>query len=260
MGSLDNKVAIVTGAASGIGAATLRCFASAGAAVVCTDINEEKGHQVVADINAAGGNAIFHRVDVTQLEELHAAVALAVDRFGGLDIIHNNAAASGGAHVADIDAETWRHSLDIMLNGVFYGMKAAIPAMLQRGGGSIISTASVEGFFGEMMAAPYCTAKAGVINLTRTAAIEYGRRNIRVNCICPGVVDTPMFDLLQTVSPHTREQVAAQHALGRILRPEEIANVALFLASEQSSGITGAAIVVDGGLTAGLNLTGFPPA
>lgn len=260
MGSLANKVAIVTGAASGIGAATVRCFASAGAAVICTDIDEEKGHQVVADITAAGGRAIFQRVDVTQLDQLQAAVALAVERFGGLDIMHNNAAASGGAHVADIDAETWRHSLDIMLNGVFYGIKAAIPAMLQRGGGSIISTASVEGFFGEMMAAPYCTAKAGVINLSRTAAIEYGRRNIRVNCICPGVVDTPMFDLLQTVSPHTREQVAAQHALGRILRPEEIANVALFLASEQSSGITGAAIVVDGGLTAGLNLTGFPPA
>jgi NAD(P)-dependent dehydrogenase (short-subunit alcohol dehydrogenase family) len=260
MGVLDDKVAIVTGAASGIGAATVRCLARAGAAVLCTDIDEEKGRQVVAEINADGGNALFQRVDVTQLTELQAAVTVAVERFGGLDIIHNNAAASGGAHVADIDAETWRHSLDIMLNGVFYGIKAAIPAMLQRGGGSIISTASVEGFFGEIMAAPYCTAKAGVINLTRTAAIEYGRRNIRVNCICPGVVDTPMFDLLQTVSPHTREQVAAQHALGRILRPEEIANVVLFLASEQSSGITGAAIVVDGGLTAGLHLTGFPPA
>jgi NAD(P)-dependent dehydrogenase (short-subunit alcohol dehydrogenase family) len=260
MGALDNRVAIVTGAASGIGAATVRAFASAGAAVVCTDINEEKGKAVVADITASGGQAIFQRVDVTQLDQLEASVALAVDRFGGLDIMHNNAAASGGAHVANIDAETWRHSLDIMLNGVFYGIKAAIPAMLERGRGSIISTASVEGFFGEMMAAPYCTAKAGVINLSRTAAIEYGRRNIRVNCICPGVVDTPMFDLLQSVSPHSRETVAAQHALGRILRPEEIANVAVFLASEQSSGITGAAIVVDGGLTAGLNLTGFPPA
>ena len=260
MGVLDQKVAIVTGAASGIGAATVRCLAAAGAAVVCTDINDEQGNAVVAGINASGGRALFHHVDVTQLAQLEDAVALAVDRFGGLDIIHNNAAASGGAHVAEIDAETWRHSLDIMLNGVFYGMKAAIPAMLRRGGGSIISTASVEGFFGEMMAAPYCTAKAGVINLTRTAAIEYGRRNIRANCICPGVVDTPMFDLLQTVSPHSREQVAAQHALGRILRPEEIANVVVFLASEQSSGITGAAIVVDGGLTAGLNLTGFAPA
>jgi NAD(P)-dependent dehydrogenase (short-subunit alcohol dehydrogenase family) len=260
MGILDNKVAIVTGAASGIGAATVRCFALAGAAVVCTDINEEKGRAVAADIARAGGRALFQRVDVTQLDQVEAAVALAVERFGGLDIIHNNAASSGGAHVAEIDAEVWRQSLDVMLNGVFYGIKAAIPAMLRRGGGSIISTASVEGFFGEMMAAPYCTAKAGVINLTRTAAIEYGRRNIRVNCICPGVVDTPMFELLQSVSPHTREQVAAQHALGRILRPEEIANVALFLASEQSSAITGAAIVVDGGLTAGLNLTGFPPA
>lgn len=260
MGALDGKVAVVTGAASGIGAATVRGLAHAGAAVVCTDINVEQGQAVAADIAAGGGRAVFHAVDVTQLDQLEAAVALAVERFGGLDIMHNNAAASGGAYVADLDPETWRHSLDIMLNGVFYGIKAAIPAMLRRGGGSIISTASVEGFFGEKMAAPYCAAKAGVINLTRTAAIEYGRRNIRANCICPGVVDTPMFALLQTVSPHTREQVAAQHALGRILRPEEIANVAVFLASEQSSGITGAAIVVDGGLTVGLNLTGFPPA
>jgi NAD(P)-dependent dehydrogenase (short-subunit alcohol dehydrogenase family) len=257
---LDGKVAIVTGAASGICAATLRCFASAGASVVCADINQENGRRVVDDINATGGTAVFRRTDVTALDQLQDLVAFAVDRFGGLDIMHNNAAASGGGYVADIDPEAWRHSLDIMLNGVFYGMKAAIPAMLRRGGGSIINTASVEAFFGDVMSAPYCTAKAGVINLTRTAAIEYGRRNIRVNCICPGVVDTPMFALLLTVSPRTRDDVAAQHALGRILQPEEIANVALFLASEQSSAITGAAIVADGGMTAGLNLTGFPPA
>src|SRR5205823_4818295 len=134
----------------------------------------------------------------------------------------------------------------VMLTGVFYGMRAAIPALLARGGGSIISTSSVEGFFGEMLAAPYCTAKAGIINLTRTVALEYGRKNIRANCICPGAVDTPMLGLLAQVSPRSREDLAAQHALGRILRPEEIANVALFLASDESSAITGAAIAADG--------------
>jgi len=259
MGLLDGKVAIVTGSASGIGAATARRFAAEGACVVCADINDEAGERVAVSIRAAGGAAEFRHTDVTLLAALEGVVAFAVDRFGGLDVMHNNAAASGGAYVADLDPEVWRGSLDVMLNGVFYGMKAAIPALLARGGGSIINTASVEGFFGEVMSAPYCTAKAGVINLARTAAIEYGRRNIRVNCICPGVVDTPMLELLLTVSPHSREQIAEQHAIGRILRAEEIANVALFLASDLSSALTGAAIVADGGLTAGLHLTGFPP-
>jgi len=259
MGILDNRVAIVTGGASGIGAATLRRFAAEGARVVGADVNDEGGERVAAEIRAQGGVARFHHADVTQLADLQQTVAFAIEQFGGLDIMHNNAAASGGGYVADIDPAVWQQSLAIMLSGVFHGIKAAIPAMLERGGGSIINTASVEGLFGEVMSAPYCTAKAGVINLTRTAAMEYGRRNIRVNCICPGVVDTPMFELVLAVSPNTREHIAAQHALGRVLRPEEIANVALFLASEQSSAITGAAIVADGGLTAGLHIAGFPP-
>jgi NAD(P)-dependent dehydrogenase (short-subunit alcohol dehydrogenase family) len=138
-------------------------------------------------------------------------------------------------------------------------MRAAIPAMLARGGGSIINTSSIEGLVGEIMAAPYCTAKAGMINLTRTVALEYGRRNIRANCICPGAVDTPMLALMESFTPLPRHELAAQHALGRILRPEEIANLALFLASDESSAITGAAIVADGGLTVGSHITGFPP-
>ena len=146
-----------------------------------------------------------------------------------------------------------------LMTAVFYGMRAAIPAMLARGGGSIISTSSVEGMFGEVMSAPYCTAKAAIINLTRTVAIEYGRRNIRANCICPGAVDTPLLGLLCEVSGRTREAMGAQHALGRILQPEEIANVALFLASDESSAITGSALVADGGLTSGLGISGFPP-
>ena len=259
MGLLDNKVAIVTGGASGIGAATLRRFAAQGARVICADINDEAGERVAAGIGEGGGEAAFRHVDVTRLGDLQGAVAFAVAHFGGLDIMYNNAAATGGDYTADIDADVWRWSLDVMLNGVFYGIKAAVPALLERGGGSIISTSSVEGLFGEMMSAAYCTAKAAVINLTRTAAIEYGRRNIRVNCICPGAVDTPMLQMMLGVVPNTREQLAAQHALGRILRPEEIANVALFLASDLSSAITGAAVLADGGLTAGLNITGLPP-
>jgi len=256
MGRLDGKVAIVTGGASGIGAATVRRFVGEGARVVVADINDDAGEALARSL---GASAAFRHTDVTTLAEVEAAVAFAVQRWGGLDVIHNNAAATGGGYVADIEPDVWEWSLKLMMTAVFYGMRAAIPAMLARGGGSIISTSSVEGMFGEVMSAPYCTAKAAIINLTRTVAIEYGRRNIRANCICPGAVDTPLLDLLCEVSGRTREAMGAQHALGRILRPEEIANVALFLASDESSAITGSAIVADGGLTSGLGISGFPP-
>jgi len=256
MGRLDGKVAIVTGGASGIGAATVRRFVGEGARVVVADINDDAGEALARSL---GASAAFRHTDVTSLAEVEAAVAFAVQRWGGLDVIHNNAAATGGGYVADIEPDVWDWSVKLMMTAVFYGMRAAIPAMLARGGGSIISTSSVEGMFGEVMSAPYCTAKAAIINLTRTVAIEYGRRNIRANCICPGAVDTPLLGLLCEVSGRTREAMGAQHALGRILQPEEIANVALFLASDESSAITGSALVADGGLTSGLGISGFPP-
>ncbi len=259
MQRLAGKAAIVTGGASGIGAATLRRFAAEGAAVVCADLDADGGTRVVAEIAAAGGSAAFHKTDVGVLAELEAAVALAVERFGGLDVMHNNAVWTGGGYVHEIDPAVWDRTMQVALTGVFYGMRAALPAMLARGGGSIITTSSVDGLFGEIMAAPYATAKAAVINLTRTVAAEYGRRGIRANCICPGAVETPMLDLLGQLAPKPRAQLAAEHAIGRCLRPEEIANVALFLASDESSAITGAAIVADGGLTAGLGVAGFPP-
>jgi NAD(P)-dependent dehydrogenase (short-subunit alcohol dehydrogenase family) len=259
MGRLDGKVAIVTGGASGIGAATLRRFAAEGARVVCADIDDGGGEEVAGAIRAAGGEAAFHHTDVAQLADLESAVAFARARYGGLDVIHNNAAWTGGGYVSEIDPEIWDRSLQVMLTGVFYGMRAAIPAMLARGGGAIINTSSVEGFIAEIMAAPYNTAKAGVINLTRTVAVEYGARKIRANCICPGCVETPLFARVLDFTTRTREAIAADHALGRLIRPEEIANVALFLASDESSAITGAAIVADGGLTCRSPITGFPP-
>ncbi len=259
MGRLAGKVALVTGAASGIGAATVRRFASEGCAVVCADVNDAGGEQVTAEIAANGGTAAFHHTDVGTLADLEAAVAFAVDRFGGLDVIHNNAAWSGGGYVGDIDPEIWDRSLRIMLTGAFYGIRAALPALLARGGGSIINTSSIEAMVAEPMAAPYNTAKAGLINLTRTVAVEYGRKRIRANCICPGVVETPLFEMLAQIAPKSREEIAAEHALGRLLHPDEIANVALFLASDESSAITGAALVVDGGLTCRSPISGFPP-
>jgi NAD(P)-dependent dehydrogenase (short-subunit alcohol dehydrogenase family) len=259
MGRLEGKVAIVTGAASGIGAATARRLAVEGARVVLADIDDGGGERVAAAVRDAGGAAVFRHTDVASLAELEGAVAFAVERWGGLDVLHNNAAATGGGYVGELDPEVWERSLRVMLTSVFYGMRAAIPAMLARGGGSIVNTSSVEAFYGEMMAAPYSTAKAGMLGLTRTVALEYGRRGIRANCICPGAVDTPMLRLMTEVGRRGPEEIAARQALGRLIRPEEIANVVLFLASDESSAITGSALIVDAGITTTLDLTGLPP-
>jgi len=259
MSTLSGKVALVTGAASGIGAATLRRLAADGAAVVCADINDAGGEQVVAEIAAGGGRAAFVHCDVGELAEVEAAVALAVERFGGLDIMHNNAVASGGGWVHEIDPAVWHASLKVMLDGVFYGCRAAIPALLARGGGAIVSTASIEAFGGEMMASPYSTAKAAVVNLMRNVAVEYGRKGIRANAICPGIVDTPLAALMEQFAVRTRAEMEQLSPLGRYLRAEEIAAVVAFLVSDAASGINGAAIVVDGGTTAMLNLSGHPP-
>jgi len=260
MGRIEGKVALVTGGASGIGAATVRRLAEEGAVVVATDIQDDKGESLAKDLSAEGLRVAYRHCDVTSLAELEEAVASTVSEFDGLDVLHNNAAWTGGGYVADIDPEVWRQSLAVMLDAVFFGCKAGIPAMLERGGGSIINTSSVAGFYGEMLSAPYATAKAGVLNLTRTVAIEYGRQGIRCNAICPGAVDTPLLALIHQVSPRTPAELAEMHALGRCIEPREIANVVLFLASDESSAMTGASLVVDGGLTAGTRITGFPQA
>jgi len=259
MSDLNGKVALVTGAASGIGAATLRRLAADGAAVVCADINDAGGEAIVAELIARGRRAAFAHCDVGDLAQVEAAVALAVARFGGLDVMHNNAVMSGGGWVHEIDPQVWHASLQVMLNGVFYGCRAAIPQLLARGGGAIVSTASIEAFGGEMMASPYATAKAGVVNLMRNVAVEYGRKGIRANAICPGIVDTPLAGMMEQFALRSRVEMEQLSPLGRYLRPEEIANVVAFLVSDEASGINGAAIVVDGGTTAMLNLSGHKP-
>jgi meso-butanediol dehydrogenase/(S,S)-butanediol dehydrogenase/diacetyl reductase len=259
MKRFEGKVAVVTGGASGIGAATLRRLASEGAKVVCADIDDEKGNELVADLARGGAAATFAHCDVGELSQVEAAVATAVESYGGLDIMHNNAAWTSGGWVADIDPAEWDRSIRIMLTAVFYGCRAAIPAMLQRGGGAIVNTASIEAFGGEMLASPYVAAKAGVVNFTRNVAIEYGRKGIRANSICPGIVETPMFDLMATFAPRSRQEMAELNSLGRLIQPEEIAATVAFLCSDDASAITGAALVVDGGITASLNLSGHGP-
>jgi NAD(P)-dependent dehydrogenase (short-subunit alcohol dehydrogenase family) len=259
MGSLDGKVAWVTGGSGGIGSATLRRFVTEGASVVCADINDEGGEKLVEELKSAGGQAVYSHCDVTELDAVQASVDTAVREFGRLDIIFNNAATSTGGYVADLDPEGWDRSLRVMLTAPMYGMKAAIPYMLKQGGGSIISTSSIYGHVSSPGNSPYATAKAGLINLTRSAALEYGRKGIRANCVCPGAVETPMLDAVVSLGLKSREAIADMHALGRTVLPEEVANLVLFLASEESSAITGQAIIVDGGLLSGCDLTGVPP-
>ena len=252
MGRLENKVAVITGAGSGMGRATALLFAQEGAAVLVADVNERGGEETVERITADGGRAAFLRTDVVSSEDVRAMIQMALDRFGGLDVLFNNAGIAGeSARLAEQSEENWHRVLGVNLTGVYLGMRHAIPAMLERGGGSIISTASVAGMVGWAGAAAYSAAKSAVINLTRTAAIEYARRNIRVNCICPGVIQTPLLDSIHGGSIEAnRDRLLRMQPMPRLGEPEDIASMALFLASDESAFVTGAAMVVDGGYTA----------
>lgn len=250
---LDGKVAIITGAGSGIGRATALLFAREGARVVVADVVEAAGRETVAQIEASGGEAAFVRVDVSQAAEVENMVRVAVDRFGGLDVLFNNAGLTIPAMVTETSEEVWDKSIDVNLKGVMLGCKYAIPEMLKRGGGAIINTASMLGLVASPRQAPYSAAKGGVVLLTKQVAIDYAHANIRVNCICPSEVNTPMHRkfIEETPDPEaTRRRLLERIPLNRVAEPEELASVALFLASADSSYITGVALPVDGGLTA----------
>jgi NAD(P)-dependent dehydrogenase (short-subunit alcohol dehydrogenase family) len=253
MGRLDNKVAVITGGASGIGAATVKRFCAEGAAVVIADLNEAGGRELADAVTASGGRATFQRVDVSVEADVQAAMQRAVSTYGRLDAVFNNAGLGGA--IGPLEAtrvEDWDRTQAVLLRGVFLGIKHAIPHLRAAGGGSIISTASVAGLRGGAGPHAYSAAKAGVVNLTRSAALELGKDLIRVNCICPGGIHTP---LLTSRFPGGAEALAPLLAMlqpiPRAGYPEDIANMALFLASDESSFVTGAAMVVDGGFTAG---------
>ncbi|MGW5646771.1 SDR family NAD(P)-dependent oxidoreductase [Saccharopolyspora sp. NPDC003752] len=247
----ESKVVVVTGATSGIGEATSRRLAAEGAAVVLGARGKDVGEQLAADIRGTGGRALFVPTDVTVESEVAALVRAAMDEFGRLDGAFNNAGAiSAFGPVQDIPSEGWRADLGLNLDGVFYGLKYEIPAILSSGGGAILNNASNVGVVGMGSISPYVAAKHAVVGLTKSAALENAQQGVRVNSIASGAVDTPAFRSTMGATPEGEAQIAGLHPMGRISKPEEIAAFAAFLLSDEASFITGANLSIDGGFTA----------
>jgi len=250
---LADKVALITGGTSGIGEATAILFAREGASVVLTGRNEKRGQEVAAAIVRDGGKATFVPTDVRKWEDCQRAVGQTLQSYGRLDILFNNAGVFFPHTILDCSEEEWDLQLDINLKGAFLMSKFALPPMIERGSGVIINNSSGWGIVGGDKAVAYCASKGGVVLLTKAMAIDHGRQGIRVNCICPGDVETPMLPedaRMRGLNWNDYLAGCANRPLGRIGKPEEIAQAALFLASDDSSFMTGAALVVDGGGTA----------
>ncbi len=252
MGRLDGKVALITGGGSGMGRVASSLFAAEGARVALTDVNDDAGNEVVKGIDREGGEALFVHADVSREGDAAEMVRAAVDRFGRLDVLYNNAGVmlSDDGSVDATDESVWDRTLSINVKGVAFGCKFGIPAMTASGGGSIVNVASFVAWLGAATSqTAYTASKGAVLAMTREIAVEYARRGIRCNALCPGPIDTPL--LAELLSDPARRQRRFVHIpMGRLGRADELARAALFLASDDSSYMTGASLIVDGGITA----------
>ncbi|WP_175689889.1 SDR family NAD(P)-dependent oxidoreductase [Burkholderia anthina] len=242
----ENKVAIVTGGASGIGEATVRAFAREGASVVIADLTD-KGAQLAADVIENGGRAVYIETDVTDSEAVQNLIARTERIYGRVDIMFANAGIADDARIEQLDESAWKKTIDINLTGVYLCDKYAIQHMHAQGGGVIVNCGSIHSHVGKSGVTAYAAAKGGVKLLTQTLAIDYGQHNIRVNAVCPGYIDTP---LLENVPDAQKQALAALHPMGRLGKADEVANAVLFLASDEASFINGSSLMVDGGYTA----------